>query len=71
MLAGFKGFVGGEISQYTDMMDESRKIAVARMVEETEAKGANAIVGMRFVSSTIAQGASEITVYGTAVVIGE
>ncbi len=65
--AGLKNLVGGEINEYREMMDDSRKIAISHMVEEAEAKGADAIVGIRFVSATISQGVSEVTVYGTAV----
>jgi len=69
ILAGFKTLVGGEIKEYTDMIDESRKIAISRMVKEAEEMGANAIVCLRFSSSTVMQGASELIAYGTAVVI--
>ncbi len=65
--AGLKNLVGGEINEYRQMMDESRKVAIGHMVEEAEAKGGDAIVAVRFVSSTISQGVSEVTVYGTAV----
>ncbi len=71
IVAVFKNIIGGEINEYRQMMDDSRKMAISRMVEEAEAKGANAIISMRMVSSTIAQGVSEITVYGTAVKIKE
>ncbi len=67
--ASFKQLVGGEIKGYTEMMDESRKIAVGRMVEEATAKGANAIVGFRLQSSAVMAGASEIIAYGTAVIV--
>lgn len=69
ILASFKTLVGGEIKEYTEMIDESRQIAIARMVEEAEALGANAIVNLRFSSSTVMQGASELIAYGTAVII--
>lgn len=69
IMAGLKTLVGGEITEYTEMMDESRKISIARMVKEAEAKGANAIVAMRFESATVMQGASEFVAYGTAVII--
>ncbi len=68
IMAGLKTLVGGEITEYTEMMDESRKISIDRMVKEAEAKGANAIVAMRFESATVMQGASEFVAYGTAVV---
>lgn len=65
--AGLKNIVGGEIEGYRELQDESRKIAMSRMVAEAEAIGADAIVAMRITSSSIAQGVSEILVYGTAV----
>ena len=68
-LAGLKNMVGGEISDYTKMMAESREQAIDRMVAEAESKGANAIVGMKFATSMIMQSASEILAYGTAVVV--
>jgi len=71
ILAGFKTLVGGEIKEYTAMIDDSRKIAISRMVKEAEEMGANAVVCMRFSSSTVMQGASELIAYGTAVVIKE
>ncbi|MCM3715510.1 YbjQ family protein [Alkalihalobacillus oceani] len=67
--AALKGIVGGEIKGYSDMMAEARKLAIHRMVEEAEAKGANAIVGMRLQSATLMSAAAEIIAYGTAVVI--
>jgi len=67
IMAGLKTLVGGEIKGYADMMNEARKIAIGRMVEEAESKGANAIVGFRLQSSAVMQGASEIIAYGTAV----
>ncbi len=65
--AGLKNLVGGEIEGYRDLQDESRKIAMSRMVAEAEKLGADGIVAMRITSSSIAQGVSEILVYGTAV----
>lgn len=67
--AALKNIVGGEITDYTKMMAESREQALDRMVEEAESKGANAIIGIRFTTSMIMQSASEILVYGTAVVV--
>ena len=69
IMAGLKTIVGGEIAEYTEMMDESRKLAIGRMVEEAESKGANAVVGMRFASSAVMQGASEFVAYGTALIL--
>lgn len=66
-MAGMKTLVGGELKGYTDMLMEARQIATKRMVEEAEALGADAIVGVRYTSSSIVQGAAEVTAYGTAV----
>lgn len=67
--AGFKTIVGGEISGYTDMLNEARQIATKRMVDEAEALGADAIVNVRYASSQIMQSAAEVVAYGTAVKI--
>ena len=67
VMAGFRNIAGGEITEYTKLMAESREIAVQRMSERAEAMGANAIVGVRFMTAGIASGASEILAYGTAV----
>lgn len=69
ILAGLKTIVGGEISEYTEMMDEARQKAIGRMVEDAKSKGANAVIAMRLESSTVMQGASEIIAYGTAVYV--
>jgi len=69
IIASLKMLVGGEIVEYTNMINESRQIAISRMVKEAEEKGANAIVCMRFASATVMYGASELMAYGTAVVI--
>ncbi len=69
ILAFFRNIVGGEITDYTKMMAESREQALDRMVEEAESLGANAIISMRITTSMIMQSASEILAYGTAVVI--
>ena len=66
-MAGMKTIVGGEIAGYTEMIREARQIATKRMVDEAEALGADAVVGMRYGSSAVMQGAAEIIVYGTAV----
>ncbi|WP_336990515.1 YbjQ family protein [Bacillus infantis] len=68
ILAGFKTIVGGEIKEYTEMMDEARQLAIGRMVEDARKKGANAVICMRLESSAVMQNASEIIAYGTAVV---
>ena len=64
---GFKNLVGGELTSYTAMMNEARATATARMVQEAEALGADAIVNIRYASSAILQGAAEVIAYGTAV----
>lgn len=67
LFAGLKNIVGGELTAYTELLEESRQEAIDRMVVKAEALGADAIVGLRFSTSSIAQGASELFVYGTAV----
>ncbi len=69
IVASLRGIVGGEIVEYTKMMAEAREESIARMIEDAEAQGANAIVGMRFSTSLVMQNASEILAYGTAVVV--
>ena len=66
-MAGMKTLVGGEITGYTEMLIEARQIATKRMVDEAEALSADAIVGVRYGSSQIMQGAAEVIAYGTAV----
>lgn len=67
LLAGLKTIVGGEIHQYTEMLQTARQHAIDRMVAEAQSKGADAVVMMRFDSGEIAQGITEIVAYGTAV----
>ncbi|MGM9946563.1 YbjQ family protein [Floccifex sp.] len=67
--AGFKTIVGGELASYTDMLKEARQIATKRMVDEAESLGADAIINIRFGSSSVMSGAAEIIAYGTAVKI--
>lgn len=67
LMASLKTIVGGEIKGYTDMISEARKIATDRMIKEAEALGADAIVGVRYGSSAVMDGAAEIVAYGTAV----
>ncbi len=69
IMAGLRSIVGGEITDYTKMMAESREQALQRMIEDAEKQGANAIVGLRFTTSMIMQNASEILAYGTGVVV--
>ncbi len=64
---GFKNLVGGELKAYNEMMNDARALATKRMVEEAEALGADAIVNIRYASSSVMQGAAEVIVYGTAV----
>lgn len=67
--ASFKNLFGGELGSYTDLLQESREEALQRMIEQAEAIGANAVLNVRFSTSAIAAGASEILAYGTAVVL--
>lgn len=69
IMAGLKNLVGGELVGYTELMTESRRQAMERMIAQAQQLGANAIVNVRFTTSAIAQGAAELYAYGTAVVI--
>lgn len=69
IMAGLKNIVGGELKGYTELLTDARQEATRRMVEEAEAKGANAVINIRFSTSSITAGASELYVYGTAVII--
>ena len=71
ILAVFKNIVGGEIQEYTKLMAESREQAIDRMVQDAEQLGANAIISVSTTTSVISQGAAELLVLGTAVVIEE
>lgn len=71
ILAGLRSIIGGEIHEYTKLLEDARTHAVERMVKNAEAKGANAVIMMRFDSSEIGQIMSEIVAYGTAVVLEE
>ena len=66
-MAGMKTLVGGEIVGYTEMLTEARQIATKRMVDEAEKLGADAVINIRYGSSSIMQGAAEVVAYGTAV----
>lgn len=68
--AGLKNLVGGELKGYTELLQEARQEATDRMVQEAQRKGANAIVNVRFATSSLTQGAAELFVYGTAVRVG-
>jgi len=69
IMASLKNIVGGELKGYTELLTEARDDAVKRMTEQAQAVGANAILNIRFSTSSITQGASELFAYGTAVVI--
>jgi len=66
-MAAMKTLVGGELTGYTDLLNQARQIAVKRMVDEAETIGADAVVNVRFASSSVMQGAAEVIAYGTAV----
>lgn len=67
ILAGLKNIVGGELTGYTELLREARHEAMQRMIEEAQRVGANAVVNVRFSTSSVAQGAAELFAYGTAV----
>ena len=69
LFASLKNIVGGELKAYTELLQESRDEAVARMVKQAESIGANAVLNIRFATSSITQGAAEIFAYGTAVTL--
>ena len=66
-LAGLKNIVGGELKGYTKLLRESREEATSRMIEQAQQLGANAIINVRFATSSVAKGAAELFAYGTAV----
>jgi uncharacterized protein YbjQ (UPF0145 family) len=68
--ASFKALAGGEVTQYTELLEDSRRHAMDRMIENARIMGGNAVIGMRFDSSEIGQSLTEIVCYGTAVVVG-
>lgn len=68
-MAGLKNLVGGELKGYTQLLQEARERSVERMVQQAESVGANAIINVRFATSQIAAGASELMAYGTAVIL--
>lgn len=67
IMAGLKSMVGGEIKSYTELLTNAREEALSRMLEEAEDMGANAVVNLRFTTSSVMQGAAELFAYGTAV----
>ena len=71
IMAGLRGIVGGEISEYTKLFAEAREQSLDRMVEEARGLGANAVVELRFTTSMVMNAAAELLAYGTAVVVEE
>jgi uncharacterized protein YbjQ (UPF0145 family) len=69
IMAGLKNIVGGELKGYTELLQDSREEATRRMVEQAESMGANAVVNVRYATSSVAQGAAELFAYGTAVTV--
>ncbi len=69
LLAGLKNIVGGELKGYTELLQEARQEATDRMLEQAKSAGANAVLNVRFSTSSITQGAAEMLAYGTAVVL--
>lgn len=67
ILSGFKNLVGGELTAYTEMINEARAIATKRMVDEAEQLNADAVINIRYATSSVTTGAAEVMVYGTAV----
>ena len=67
--AGLKNIVGGELRGYTELLEEARRDAIRRMIEDAKAQGANAIVNVRLSTSSVTSGASELYAYGTAVLV--
>ena len=70
-MSGMKNLVGGEVEAYTDLLIQARQIATKRMVDDAQAMGADAVLNIRYTSSSIMQGAAEVTAYGTAVRVVE
>ena len=68
--AGFKALAGGEVKQYTKLLEDTRRHALDRMIENAQVAGANAVISFRFDSSEIGQSLTEIVAYGTGVVVG-
>lgn len=71
ILAGLRNIVGGEVSEYTKLMAESREQAIDRLLDEARLLGANAVIGTRFTTSMVASSAAELLVFGTAVVLSK
>jgi uncharacterized protein YbjQ (UPF0145 family) len=69
LMASLKNIVGGELKGYTELLSEAREDALERMTKQAESLGANAVVNVRFSTSSVAQGAAELFAYGTAVIV--
>ena len=69
IMAGLKNLVGGELKGYTELLEESRQEALRRMILQAEDRGANAVVNVRFATSSVAQGAAELFAYGSALTV--
>jgi len=69
ILAGLRNIAGGEVKEYTEMLAEAREVALERMIQDAKKRGANGIIGVRFMTSAVASGAAEIFAYGTAVIL--
>ncbi|MED5465102.1 MAG: YbjQ family protein [Myxococcota bacterium] len=69
IMAGLKNIVGGELVGYTELLQEARGDAINRMIQQAEGMGANAVVNVRFSTSSVTQGAAELFAYGTAVLV--
>ena len=70
IFASFKNIIGGELKAYTELMEETRDEAIQRLIAQATAKGANAVLSIRFGTSDVAPGAAEVFAYGTAVKVG-
>ncbi len=68
-VAALRNLVGGEVKEYTEMMAQAREIALNRMIQKAEEMGANAVIGMRFMTSNVGQRMAEVYAFGTAVVL--
>lgn len=71
IMAGLKNIFGGELKGYTELLSESRREATERMLQQAESLGANAVLNVRYSTSSIAQGAAELYAYGTAVIVDD
>lgn len=69
ILASLNTLVGGEVTSYTEMINEARDIATNRMIEEAKKLGANAIIGINYSTSSVLQGTTEVVAYGTAIIL--